>query len=147
MTPNAKHAADAAEIRAIIEDWSEALRQKDAGRVIGHHGTGFVLYSLAPPLVSEAAGTDGLDAWFATWRGGLEIEHRNLQVVVGSDVAFAHCLTRLAGTKIDGRRNEVWFRHTFGLRKLGEAWRIVHEHESVPFRMDGSYRAEVDLTP
>jgi len=147
MTTNANQATEVARIRAVIEDWSEGLRRKDAGRVVGHHGTGFVMYSLAPPLVSDAAGTAGLNAWFATWRGGLEIEHRDLQVVVGGDVAFAHCLTRLAGTKTDGQRNEVWFRHSFGLRKEGEAWRIVHVHESVPFRMDGSYLAEVDLVP
>lgn len=147
MATNADQTAEADRIRAVIEDWTEALRRKDAGRVIGHHGTGFVMYSLAPPLVSKADGGEGLDVWFATWRGGLEIEHRDLRVVVGGDVAFAYCLTRLAGTKTDGRRNEIWFRHSFGLCKQGAAWRIVHEHESVPFRMDGSYRAEVDLVP
>jgi ketosteroid isomerase-like protein len=26
-------------------------------------------------------------------------------------------------------------------------WRIVHDHSSVPFYMDGSYRAAVDLKP
>lgn len=147
MATNGAQAVETARIRAVIEDWSEALRQKDAGRVVGHQGDGFVLYALAPPLASEAAGTDGLNAWFATWRGGLEIEHRDLEVVVGGDVAFAHCLTRLAGIKTDGQRNEIWFRHSFGLRRQGEAWRIEHQHESVPFRMDGSYRAEVDLAP
>jgi PhnB protein len=27
------------------------------------------------------------------------------------------------------------------------AWKIVHEHSSTPFYMDGSYRAAVDLKP
>lgn len=26
-------------------------------------------------------------------------------------------------------------------------WRIVHQHESTPFYMDGSFTAAVDLTP
>jgi PhnB protein len=41
----------------------------------------------------------------------------------------------------------VWFRLTLGLRKLGGEWKIAHHHESVPFYMDGSYRAAVDLVP
>src|SRR3546814_13237331 len=140
MATNRDDAAETPRIRAVIEDWSEGLRRKDAGRVVGHQGDGFVMYSLAPPLVSQEAGVDGLNAWFATWRGGLEIEHRDLEIAVGGDVAFAHCLTRLAGTKTDGRRNEVWFRHSLGFRTQGEAWRTVHDHASLPVRLDGSYR-------
>jgi ketosteroid isomerase-like protein len=41
----------------------------------------------------------------------------------------------------------VWFRITFGLRRAAEGWTITHEHESVPFYMDGSLRAAVDLQP
>jgi ketosteroid isomerase-like protein len=33
------------------------------------------------------------------------------------------------------------------LRKTNGQWRIVHDHSSVPFYMDGSYRAAVDLKP
>jgi PhnB protein len=53
----------------------------------------------------------------------------------------------LSGTKSDGEKADVWFRLTLGLRKLGGEWRIAHQHESVPFYMDGSYRAAVDLKP
>jgi ketosteroid isomerase-like protein len=28
-----------------------------------------------------------------------------------------------------------------------QGWRIVQEHVSVPFHMDGSYRAAIDLQP
>lgn len=38
-------------------------------------------------------------------------------------------------------------RVTLCLRRVGSAWMIVHEHESVPFYMDGSFRAAVDLQP
>jgi PhnB protein len=38
-------------------------------------------------------------------------------------------------------------RATVGLRKIDGKWSIVHEHLSVPFYMDGSYRAAVDLKP
>jgi ketosteroid isomerase-like protein len=32
-------------------------------------------------------------------------------------------------------------------RKINGKWLITHEHVSVPFYMDGSSRAAVDLTP
>jgi PhnB protein len=38
-------------------------------------------------------------------------------------------------------------RSTLAFRKVGAAWKIAHGHSSVPFLMDGSYRAATDLTP
>jgi ketosteroid isomerase-like protein len=34
-----------------------------------------------------------------------------------------------------------------GFRKIDGKWAIAHEHSSVPFYMDGSYKAAVDLKP
>ena len=61
-------------------------------------------------------------------------------------MAFGHGLSRLSGNKLDGETNEIWFRQTFGFRRIAGEWRIAHQHESVPFYMDGSYRAAVDLS-
>ena len=88
-----------------------------------------------------------LQAWFATWRGPLGYEVRELTITAGEDTAFSHSLNRLSGTKVDGEQADVWFRQTVGFRKIGGAWKIAHEHESVPFYMDGSFKAAVDLKP
>ena len=136
-----------AQIRVALEDWSSALRAKDAKRVVAHHAADYVQFSLAPPLISDAADAEGLEAWFATWRGPLRHELHDLSIMASGDTAFCHGLTRLGGTKIDGEEPDIWFRLTLGLRKTGGAWKIVHEHESVPFYMDGSYKAAVDLAP
>jgi PhnB protein len=53
----------------------------------------------------------------------------------------------MRGTKTDGEKVDLWFRQTLGLARHADIWKIVHEHESVPFYMDGSYRAAVDLKP
>jgi PhnB protein len=140
-------AKDEAQIRALIERWAQGLRRKDADAVVACYANGFVQFSLAPPLISAATDAAGLNAWFATWRGGLGYELHDLRIAVGGDAAFSHSLNRLRGTKTDGEANDLWFRHTLGFRKRGGDWKIVHEHESVPFYMDGSYRAAVDLKP
>lgn len=138
---------DKTRITTMLDDWAKALREKDAARVVAHHLDGFVQFSLAPPLVSEAADAEGLDQWFDTWRGPLGFEISELDIAAAGDVAYCHSLNRLSGTKTDGTTNDIWFRQTLGLRKTGGAWKIAHQHESVPFYMDGSYRAAVDLAP
>jgi PhnB protein len=134
------------QIRAVIEDAWRALGSKDAAATLAHYAPGFVQYSLAPPLQSRAD-AQALAGWFATWRGNIGHEFRDLEVAASGDVAYCTSLIHMTGTKTDGEEVDLWFRATFGLRKRDGRWRIVHEHESVPFYMDGSYRAAVDLKP
>jgi ketosteroid isomerase-like protein len=89
----------------------------------------------------------GLQEWFDTWQGPLGCELREFTIPAGDDVAFSHSLNRMSGTKTDGYQADLWFRHTLAFRKIGGAWKIVREHESVPFYMDGSFKAAVDLKP
>ena len=42
---------------------------------------------------------------------------------------------------------DLWVRCTAGLSRRGGAWKITHQHTSVPFLMDGSFKAAVDLKP
>lgn len=101
-------------------------------------------YSLAPPLVANE-GPEGLQKWFDTWQGPIGYEFRDLEITAGSDVAFCTSLNRMSGTQ--NGKTELWFRHTIGFRKIDGRWKITHLHESVPFLMDGSHKAAVDLKP
>ncbi|MGH8645534.1 MAG: YybH family protein [Gammaproteobacteria bacterium] len=147
MTTASNIANDEAQIRAYIDDWAKAIRTKNALGVLSRYAAAVVHFSLAPPLISMAADAKGLNAWFSTWQGPIGYEIRNLSITVGDDVAFCHSLNRISGTKTDGEKSDIWFRHTLGFRKIGGEWKITHEHESVPFYMDGSYKAAVDLKP
>jgi ketosteroid isomerase-like protein len=42
---------------------------------------------------------------------------------------------------------DLWFREILGFRKIDGEWTITHEHSSVPFYMDGSFKAAIDLKP
>jgi len=133
-------------IRTALEDWADALRHKQAERVTAHHVAGFVQFSLAPPLVATASKA-GLNAWFDTWAGPLGLEVRDLEIATGGDIAFCHSLNRMQGRKVGGETVDLWFRQTLCFRRTGQGWKFAHQHQSVPFYMDGSYRAAVDLTP
>jgi PhnB protein len=136
-----------AEIRRVIEDWAEALRAKDIDRLWSHHADDFLSFDLAPPLQHGPEQRKELETWFQTWRGPIGYEVRDLSVVADGDVAFSHSLNHLRGRRSDGEEADVWFRATLCFRRLDGRWKVAHEHTSVPFYMDGSYRAAVDLAP
>jgi ketosteroid isomerase-like protein len=80
--------------------------------------------------------------------GPLDYEIRDLTVTAGEDVAFCHSLNRLSATPQGApEKFDLWFRATVCLRKMDCTWRIIHEHTSTPFYMDGSFKAAVDLRP
>ncbi|HZZ90641.1 MAG TPA: nuclear transport factor 2 family protein [Caulobacteraceae bacterium] len=141
-------AATAAEkgIRHAIQARNAALGAKDVEAVMASGYAGFVGYNLAPPL-KASGGKAGLADWFATWDGPIGYEMKDLKVVAGEDVGFAHGFVHMTGRKTDGDQVDIWFRQTFGLRLARGAWKIIHEHGSVPFYMDGSFKAAVDLKP
>ena len=141
---------DEAAIRALIEAQAEALRAKDVEGVMRPCAPDAMRFDLEPPLAHP--GDPARDRrehaeWFATWRGGLGYEIRDLQLTVADGIAFGHGFICISGTKTDGKTASVWARRTIGLRRLRDGWKIVHDHVSVPFYMDGSCRAAVDLAP
>jgi ketosteroid isomerase-like protein len=136
------------EIRAVIESWAAAIREKDVHGVLRHFAEESVRFYLAPPLKTTTPPRQNLEEWFATWRGDIGYEIRDLQIHVASGLACAHSLNHITGAKSNGEPDaDLWFRETMCLRQIDGQWRIVHEHESVPFKMDGSFQAAIDLKP
>lgn len=140
-------ASDEAAVRSVIEALGRHVGRKDAAAIVALRAETYVQFSLAPPLVSDAADAAGLAAWFATWDGPIGIDMRELSITVGGDIACCHSLNHMTGRKIEGEVVDLWYRQTLCLRRIHGAWKIAHTHHSVPFYMDGSYRAAVDLRP
>ena len=74
-------------------------------------------------------------------------EVRDLRIETAGDLAVSTSLDRIGGLRTDGEQTDVWVRATVVYRKVGDRWVITHEHSSVPFYMDGSLEAAVDLAP
>jgi ketosteroid isomerase-like protein len=140
-------AQDEADIRRILEGQRVALRAKDARALAEHHAPDVLSYDLAPPLMTRGPDVPGMRAWLATWDGPIELDIDDLSIAVGDGVAFSTSLNRMRGTKTDGERVDLWVRATVGYRRIEGRWLVVHEHVSVPFYMDGSQRAALDLKP
>ena len=149
---------DQAEIRDLLAAMPAGYRAKDAGQIVADYAPDIVMYSLAPPLRSsrgdllDIGGGRKVDMTTAegvqTWLDGFgdapfDYEIRDLEVAASGDTAFAHGLARMGSAGAFS----MWFRITFGLRKTEGRWQITHSHASVPFNMDQTVKAAVDLQP
>ena len=149
---------DQAQIRDLLAGMAAGYRAKDAGQIVAGYAPDIVMYSLAPPLRSgrgdllDIGGGRRVDMTTAqgvqTWLDGFgdapfDYEIRDLEVAAGGEAAYAHCLARMGSADAFS----MWFRVTFGLRKAEGRWQITHLHESVPFNMDQTFKAAVDLQP
>ena len=143
----AQDADDQEQIRAIFGDRTNALFGKSVDLAVKHFADDLVSYDLAPPLQHVGPGRQGLQDWFDTWDGPIAFAMGDLTLEVGGDIALARGLGHMTGTKKDGAKVDLWARVTVGLNRRDGTWKITHQHTSVPFLMDGSFKAAVDLKP
>jgi ketosteroid isomerase-like protein len=139
---------DEAAIRVLIEGIVRAHHDKDAAAITAPYAPDAVLYDLAPPLCHQGHDPQDVQAWLDTWDGPIENEARDFSFTITGDLALGRGYFRLAGLKKGADQPiSFWMRATLALRRDDGGWRIVHEHTSVPFYMDGSLRPAFDLDP
>ena len=123
-----------AAIRALVESWARAVRNRNLSGILANHAPDIVMFDVPPPLQSK-----GIEAYERTWAlfyswsdDPVVFEISDMNITAGEDVAFATALMRCAPAGQNGKRAELDFRLTLGLRKIGDQWTITHEHHSIP---------------
>jgi ketosteroid isomerase-like protein len=143
-----QNAVDEAEIRRLIEEHAKALHDKNAAGSLAHLTQDAVIFDLAPPLRSAYANENKTQEWMNGWEGPIESEARELALRVSGDSAYWYGYSWLRGhSKAAGQDVDFWMRMTMILERVNGRWKMVHEHSSVPFYMDGSMRPAFDLKP
>jgi ketosteroid isomerase-like protein len=138
------------EIRALLASRDAAIAAGDAEAAVAAVATGATSYDLPPPLAfahEHDGAVAGLNDWFATWDGPVRSDLRDPTIHVAGDLAIAWGLANMRGVKRGEGAQDLWFRSTIVLRRTDDGWQIIHEHNSVPLRMDGSGKAATDLKP
>jgi ketosteroid isomerase-like protein len=141
-----------AEVLAVLDEHAAAHAARDVHRMIAPYTDDATSYTLAPPLQqgpeTDYGTPEGLQKWLASFDGPVLIDYRNPVVTTDGDVAFVHTFTQMTARPAGALDSfSFWLRSTYGLRRIDGTWRITHRHESVPFYMDGSFRAATDLVP
>jgi len=125
---------DELDIQALIERWAKAVREEDTAGIRADHDSDMLMFDVPPPFLSR-----GLDAYMETWEKFLSCSEKpvvfdfhDVKVTAGKDVAFATAIGRCVSVDLNGKREELEFRLTMGLRKMDGSWRVMHEHHSLP---------------
>ncbi|MYW82081.1 conserved hypothetical protein [Streptomyces sp. LaPpAH-199] len=126
---------DTEQIRALIEDWAEAVHRGRIDAVVADHAEDIVMFDVPPPY----RGVRGIDAYrqvwppFFAWQAqGAVFDIEEMEVTAGEDVAFAHALVRCGTEGELAARPGFRLRLTLGLRKEAGRWVVAHEHHSFP---------------
>ena len=141
-------AADERSIRGIIEERVAAISEQDVEKLLTHHAPDVLSFDVLDPL--QHAGSDTIrrraERWLSSYEGPPGYEVRDLNVTAGETVAFCRYLYRVTGTLKAGGTVDMWVRATVCFGKADGGWKIVHEHQSVPFDAQTG-KASLDLKP
>jgi len=147
-TLHATVSADEAEILALGAALHKAHLEKSPEGIAAPYAPHAVIYDLSPPLAHDGVSVERKRKWLDTWDTPIELVAQDFKVAVSGDHAWGHGYLCMSGTpKAAGRPISFWMRDTVCFERIDGAWRIVHEHTSVPFYMDGSLRPAFDLQP
>ncbi len=134
------------EIHHLIDSLKQAHVRRDTDAIISLYENDAVVYDLAPPLGRKGMNKETVQAWLDTWDGAITLDVHNIDLTSTPTIAFLSSLNRMRGST-SGKTQDLWFRATLCLRKGPDGWKIAHDHTSVPFYMDGSDKAALDLKP
>lgn len=71
---------------------------------------------------------------------------QELEVRASGSLGFCSFVYHVSGTLSSGDEVSMWVRATLGFEKRDGVWKIVHDHESVPFDPETG-AALIDLAP
>ena len=126
------------EIGSLLRLWAKCTREGLQDQILENHSEQAIIFDVLAPLQYKGtkAYRDSWDAWQPDTVGENVFQIEDLQITAMQDIGFAHGLIRCGGTTPDGKKFEDIVRATFCLCRLPVGWRIMHQHISMPRRME-----------
>jgi uncharacterized protein (TIGR02246 family) len=135
MQTTSSPSKDEMEILHLVDEWKTALCTRDLDRLMQHYSPDVVFFDAVPPAVHR-----GADAYRGTWEAmfnflppHLASETRDMTIKVSGDLAVMHCLQRLINADTNEAATCGWVRVTVSYERQAGAWKVTHEHVSIPF--------------
>ncbi len=129
-----------AALTALVESRAAAVAAKDVETLVAQYAEDVTLFDALGPLrdTGQEVERNRLREWFGAYRTSIDLRIRDLEVVAGNEVGFAHYVFQVRGTLTDGTDVDMAVRATLGFRRGEDGWKIVHEHSSVPITPSGT---------
>jgi ketosteroid isomerase-like protein len=125
-------------ITELLERWAKATSEDKKEEILPSHDEAAVIYDVLPPLSYQ--GTNEYKKSWGEWQPHFEIpslfEIHDLKIYAGETHAFCHGFIRCGGTLPGGGIVEDDVRATFCLTFDAGAWRIMHQHISMPLNRE-----------
>lgn len=123
------------ELRDLIDERVRSVHERDSATLAARPAEDVITFDVLPPLNSRGsqATLEHLQAWFDGYDGPIDYSAHDVQVTAQGDLGFCSYLYHVAGTLKTGAQVDMWVRATLCCRRIDGRWRIVHDHESVPF--------------
>jgi uncharacterized protein (TIGR02246 family) len=122
-------------LRDLVAERVAAVHAKNRQALAERHAADVIAFNVLPPL--QLRGADEINAqtktWFDSYPGDIGYDVEQLTVHADGDVGFCSFVYHVSGTLADGNQVSMWVRATLGCRRIDGVWKIVHDHESVPF--------------
>jgi ketosteroid isomerase-like protein len=120
------------EVMETLNHWSDVLHAKDLDALAECYTDDARVFDLG----CQVEGSDQLRALWEKclpyFPDSIVVQRKNLQLTVGPEVAVATFYCRLIGMVSVHPSCKSWMRATVCLQKVGDTWKIVHDHISFP---------------
>lgn len=129
-------AGDEAAIRALEQNFAQAVKAKDVDKIMSvyEHSPKLVIFDVIPPR--EYVGWDAYkkdwQGFLGTFSGPITFQISGLNVTAVGELGYGYSFQRVAGKSTDGSAVDMTVRVTDVYRKIDGKWLVVHEHISVP---------------
>ncbi len=123
------------ELQALVDERVRAIAARDAQYLADVQADDVLAFNVLPPLRlrGSAEVAEQTRAWFDGYASGPEYSVHDLQIDVDGGVGSTAFLYHVGGTLHSGDEISMWVRATLVWRRVDDGWRIVHDHESVPW--------------
>lgn len=123
-------------IHQVLDAYAQAIYQKDLNQLLNLYTDDVVVYDVQDHWVyhGKTEWRGGLSAWFNQLGDDLcRVTFNNLQAEFDASIAGLHAIVNYEGiSKVENY--ELTTRITMFLRRVGDEWKISHEHTSLPVR-------------
>ena len=136
------------ELRELVDERIRAVHTKDAAAIRGRPTDDVITFDVLPPLNSRGSSDtiDHMQAWFDGYEGPIDFAVHDVNIEAEGNLGFCSFVYHVGGTLKTGGQVDMWVRATLCCRRIDGTWRIVHDHESVPFD-PATGQAQISLPP
>ena len=123
------------QLRDLIDERVRAVQTKDPEPLAARHADDVVTFDVLPPLLRRGPGpiVAKTQEWFDGYSSPIGYRVAELDVRSDGTLGFCSFVYNVTGTLQSGDEVDMWVRATLCCQKIDDTWRIVHDHESVPF--------------